>query len=60
MSDGPHLNATEAWEVSVAVDTPIYTETLQRSLADAAALQRTTQDLLEKAQAGRVAAPLRP
>ena len=46
----------EAWEVSVAVDTPMYSEALQRSLAEAAALHRQSQRILEKAQAATAAA----
>ena len=47
----PHLNMNEAWEISVAVDTPQFHDSLHRSLAEAAALQKTTADLLDKAQA---------
>ena len=55
-ADGPHLNLQEAWEVSVAVDTPVYHEALQLSLTEAAALHKTTTDILEKAQAAVKAA----
>ena len=56
--DGPHLNLTEAWESSIAADTPEYLESLQKSLSEAAHLQRTTEHILLKAQAAVKAADI--